>query len=177
MARTYQRIAMQWKESPAGAQPVQFSFPLTSGETFVEGEILYLTAGAVKKSPPATSGQVSAANMPGLIGVAQAPAANIISGGLCPVWLADEENFFEGTLIDGANPGSAYACVAGDFGKALGLYYDASVKKWYVDKSTQAATTNKVFVYSPAGDAQVGDSDAPVLFTFLSKFYQANATS
>lgn len=141
-------------------------FPEAATQTFVEGEVVYISSGYVTEcgDDPAI-----------ILGFAAKDGSNSTSNGSVdvPVYVADHDTLFCASVYHGT-PGSAVTAVT-LVGTAYGLYRDTTNSKVYVDISDTTNTRVRVVKLDPRDD--VGDRYGRVWFRVLPAWHQFSRTS
>lgn len=160
--------AVQTKD---GSAPAILHQPEAATQTFVKGEVVFMSAGYLNEI---------ASNTPALIyGVAADDGSNSASGGTssapeCPVFLADDDTLFEANV---KQSGSDHVLAATDLGVPMGIYRDTGDSKIYLDADVKAGTGVRVFTHRVARGTAIGDTNGRVLFNFLPNWVQFLGTS
>jgi len=158
-----------------GGPPPQLTLKEAASQTFVKGELVYISGGYVTEI--GSSGAVAVATDPVIYGVAAQDAHNDDSNGDSDVsvFLITPQTLFEANY---KASGSNKVVAQTDLGTVAGLYRDTGDSKVYVDSGAKTPGTNVlVFVHRLAKDSAIGDTNARVLFTFFQNNIQFAGTS
>lgn len=158
-------------QSLVGGTPSPYTFQEGATQTYVKGEIVFLSGGYCIEIAGDTPSQ--------LLGVAAQPAHNDAAAGthVTSVFLAEQNNVFTGNLLE--NSLVDHVLVQADIGKYVAIQRDTTNSKVYLDVSPPngGAGTRAVILAVDTRTSAIGDTNARVLFKFLPNFYQLGATS
>lgn len=170
MALTILPRAFRAVETLNNAPPASMQFGEAATQTFLLGDPVFGLANQIKVIASATPAQI--------LGVAHSDATGVTDN-LISVWLAENATIFEGNLMTAATTTTDYVALAADMLQSHDIGFDTTNKVWVIvgGAPATAATSPRVFVYKPAGNAVVGGTNIRVLFSFLPKWTQMLTSS
>lgn len=158
-------------QSTVGGTPAPYSFNEAATQTFVKGEVLFLSGGYATEIASDTPAVI--------LGVAGQPAHNDAVAGthVVSVFLAEATNIYVANLL--ATGLADYVITAADIGKYVGIQRDTANSKVYLNVTPPNGGANVRAVILRIDDrtSAFGDTNARVLFKFLPNNYQLGATS
>lgn len=168
---TVTKSAMTQVRSLVGGTPSPLTFGEAASQTYVKGEIVFLSAGYATEIAGDTPSQI--------LGLAGQNANNDASAGThdTSVFLAHPSTVFEANLL--ASGLADYVLTAADVGKYVGIQRDTSNSKVFLNVTPPngGANVRACIVGIDTRTSAVGDTNARVQFVFLNNFVQLNATS
>lgn len=168
---TVTKDIIRFAQSTVGGTPAPYSFGEAATQSFVKGEIVFLSGGYVTEIAGDTPAQI--------LGVAAQAAHNDATAGthVVSVFLAETTNIFVGNLLTTSL--GDYVVTAADVGKYVGIQRDTTNSKVYLNVAPPNGGANVRAVILRIDDrtSSVGDTNARVFFKFLPNNYQLGATS
>jgi hypothetical protein len=148
-----------------GAPPQKYDLPEKATQTWGAGALVCVdTNGFVELQ--------SGADQVTYWGVGLNPGQNLAASGdkRCEVIRLDPTMVFIATVVGAAN--ADYVLLPADVYGTMGLNYDATTKRFYLDASEQAGADDRVTVLGLAPGSNVGDTNAQVYCKFLASSIQ-----
>lgn len=168
MATQTKEIILQVSSAYGGSNAPR-TYREAASETFVKGEIVWITNGYVQEIASDTPGAI--------LGIANQDASNDTTAGTSnvSVTLAQEGILFAANLLDASL--ADYVIQNKDLGRVAALQRDTTNSKVFLDASVAGGANARVFIHGLARDNAIGDTNARVLFEFLPQFVQNRSTS
>lgn len=163
---TITRQQIKLRRTDDGTPPAKYDLPEKATQIWGAGDLITVDANGY------VEGQYGA-DQATFWGVALNPGQNLASSGLktCEVIRLDPMLVFIGTVITGAT-NLDYVITQPDTYGPMGLNYDSTVKRFYLDASEQGTADDRVLVLGLAPGSNIGDTGAQVYFKFLSASIQ-----
>lgn len=166
---TITKAAMAQNSSSYGAIPTPRTYPEAASQTFVLGELVFMSNGYLTEI---------AGNTPAsIVGLAGQDAHNNAVAGAkeASVHLANEGTLFEGNVL-GASLADQVSTAAYR-GRVMGIQRDTTNNITFLDASVTGGANARVFVHDFAKGSAVGDTNARVIYEFLPAFVPFRSTS
>ncbi len=162
--------AMEQVASHYGAVPTPRTYPEGATQTFVEGEVVVMSAGYLI--------EIASDTPAALIGVAAEDSHNDATAGTHSVSV----NFAsEGTLFSANMKTTAlasYVSLAADQGRVMGISRDTTNSVVVLNAAIVGGTSAYVFVHGvDTSDSAIGDTNARMIFEWLAGRVQFRSTS
>lgn len=158
-------------QSLVGGTPAPYTFKEGATQTYVKGELVFLSGGYLTEIAGDTPSQ--------LLGVAAQPGHDDAAAGTHEgsVFLAEDSNVFSGNLLAGSL--ADYVIAQTDIGKYVQIQRDTTNSKVYLNVTAPngGANVRAVVLAVDTRTSAIGDTNARVLFKFLPNFYQLGSTS
>lgn len=163
---TITRQGVQLRRTDDGAPPQKYDLPEKATQTWGAGNLITVDANGFVELQ-------SGADQATFWGIALNAGQNLAANGdkRCEVIRLDPTMVFIGTVTTGAG-NTDYVLLAGDVYGTMGLNYDATTKRFYLDASEQGGVDDRVTVLGLAPGSAVGDTNAQVYFKFLASSIQ-----
>jgi hypothetical protein len=157
------------RQSHHGGTPTPRTYPEAATQTFVKGEIGFMSAGYLK--------EIAGDTPEAIIGVIAQAAHNDATAGTssCSVFLASEGIVFEANVK--ASGLANYVGLNSDVGRVMGIQRDTANSKVFLNASVVGGANARVFVHGYARGSAAGDTNPRMLFEFLPTYIQNRATS
>lgn len=150
--------------------PFSLQFGEAASQTFKLGDPVFGSANQIAVIASATPAKI--------LGVAHSDATGTTNN-MISVWIANNTTIFEANLMGAAAATTDYTSLAADMLAQHDIGYDTNNLCWVIvgGAAATAASTPRVFVWKPAGNAVVGDLNPRVLFSWIPKYVQNLITS
>lgn len=162
---TLTRFGLQLRRTDDGAPPQKYDLPEKAAQTWGAGNLITVDANGY------VEGQFGV-DQATFWGVALNAGQNLTNSGdrRCEVIRLDPTMVFIGTVVTGANVD--YVIALADTYGPMGLNYDATVKRFYLDAAEQGTADDRVLVLGLAPGSNIGDTNAQVYCKFLAASIQ-----
>lgn len=168
---TVTKSKMTQVRSLVGGTPTPLTFGEAATQTYVQGEVVFLSGGYCTEIAGDTPSQI--------LGVAGQAANNdaVANTHETSVFLAQPSTVFEANLL--ATGLADYVLTAADVGKYVGIQRDTTNSKVYLNVTPPngGANVRACIIGIDTRTSAVGDTNARVHFVWLQNFVQMNSTS
>jgi hypothetical protein len=169
VAKTVSKDICEFVQSQANAPEYVAVGLEAASQTFKDGgTVVNAVAGYITDCGSDTPGTI--------LGVPAQDANNSTAGAYSTtVTLANTTNVFAANVLESSL--ADHVLVASDLFVTMAIQRDTSNNRLFLNASTKAGTSCRVFTLGVAQNTDIGDTNGRVLFTFLPNFSQSLGTS
>ena len=154
----------QWRiaRTDSGTPPVVYDLPEAANQTFPANGLVILNANGEVTAVTGDDDTV-------FWGIAENAGQNG-TGKRARVYRITSDLTFIGNMVDAA--AADHVTVAADHGP-MGIIFDDTPKRWYLDASQQGGANDRVHVIQPAPGTVIGDTNGEFYFKFFESAIQS----